>query len=78
MPWAEEVDEIWSAAEAARRDPEPPSQVHIGSEGGELFAVRDQGVTAIAVTDRFTLESLMLCDLRAALRELRETSGDDS
>ncbi len=69
-PWAEQVAEIWSAAESARRDPEPPSQVHVGSEGGEVFAVRGDGVTAIAVTDRFTLESLMFCDLRAALREL--------
>ncbi|MCB0865283.1 MAG: hypothetical protein KDB58_06180 [Solirubrobacterales bacterium] len=74
-PWAEQVDELWSAAEDARRAPQPPTQVHVGSEGGEVFALRDGGVTAVAVTDRFTLESLMFCDLRAALREL---TGSDA
>ena len=44
----------------------------MAAEGGEVFATRVDGVTAIAVTDRFALSSLMLCDLRAALRELSE------
>lgn len=69
-PWGEHAAELWAAADAARSDAGPATQVQVGTDGGELFATRSGGVTAIAVTDRFALASLMLCDLRAALREL--------
>ena len=50
---------------AARRDPRRRRRT------GEVFAVRAaSGHVAIAVAARFALESLMLCDLRAALRTL--------
>jgi len=69
-PWSERAAELWEAADAARPDAGPVTQVQVAGESGEVFAVRDGGVSAIAVTDRFALGSLMLCDLRAALREL--------
>lgn len=75
-PWGERSAALWEAADAARPDAGSVTQVQVAGEGGEVFAVRDGGVTAIAVTERFALASLMLCDLRAALRELREGETD--
>lgn len=69
-PWGERTVELWTVADATREDAGPASQVQIGGEGGEVFAARSGGITAIAVTDRFALASLLFCDLRAALREL--------
>lgn len=72
-PWGERTVELWKAADATREDAGPVTQVQIGGEGGELFAARSDGITAIAVTDRFALASLLFCDLRAALREFAAT-----
>lgn len=72
-PWGERTTELWAAADAAREGAAPATQVQVGAEGGEVFATRADGVTAIAVTDRFALASLMFCDLRAALREFAAT-----
>lgn len=69
--WAEQAERIWDAAADPARP--PPVHVHIAIEGGEVFAVRDEGGAIIAVADRFALSSLMLCDLRAALRDLERT-----
>jgi hypothetical protein len=67
-PWGEQAAALWEAIEG--EGAAPASQVHVATESGEVFAAREGGVTAIALTDRFALESLMFCDLRAALREL--------
>lgn len=69
--WAVQARRIWEAA----ADPERPApvHVHVATDGGELFAVRGGRGAIIAVADRFTLASLMLCDLRAALRDLDGT-----
>jgi hypothetical protein len=67
--WAACAAELWGAAtdDAAAA----PTQVHVATIEGEVFAARGpDGRSAIAVTDRFALASLMFCDLRAALREL--------
>ncbi len=66
--WEELAAELWEAA--AESGVAEPEQVHVARDGGELFAVRSPAGTAIALTDRFALASLMLCDLRAALRDL--------
>ncbi len=55
---------------ADRAGAEPVEQVHIATEQGEVFAVRDAGLTAVAVTERFALASLMLFDMRSVLRDL--------
>lgn len=67
-PWAEGARALLAAADAA--DPEPAEQVHVGNESGEVFALRHEGLTAVAVTERFALASLMLFDMRQALRDL--------
>ena len=69
-PWGEVTGELWDAAAAARPGGEPATQVHVANEDGELFAARADGLTAVAITDRFALASLMFCDLRAVLRDL--------
>ncbi len=66
--WAEDAATLFDAADAA--EGVPVEQVHIATEQGEVFAIRNQGLAAVAVTDRFALASLMLYDMRSALREL--------
>jgi hypothetical protein len=45
-------------------------QIHVATEAGEVFAIREGELTAIAVTERFVLASLMAFDMRATLRDL--------
>jgi hypothetical protein len=66
--WAEDGPELFEVADRAGR--EPVEQVHIGTEQGEVFALRHAGLAAIAVTDRFALSSLTFFDMRALLRDL--------
>jgi hypothetical protein len=67
--WEARVSELWAAA--ADGAGEAPQQLHVATDDGEVFAVRSpEGASLVAVTPRFALESLMFCDLRAALREL--------
>jgi hypothetical protein len=66
--WAEPARGLLAAADAAGG--EPASEVHVGTEDGEAFAVRQGGFAAVAVADRFSLASLMLSDLRSALRDM--------
>ncbi|HVC06850.1 MAG TPA: hypothetical protein VND98_04605 [Solirubrobacterales bacterium] len=55
---------------ADRAGAEPVEQLHIATEQGEVFAVRREGLVAVAVTERFALASLMLFDMRSILRDL--------
>ena len=62
--WESRARELFDAGPGER-----PEAVHVATPLGELFAVRGRsGHAVVAVADRFALESLMLCDLRAALR----------
>ncbi|HEY2715272.1 MAG TPA: hypothetical protein VGI73_03550, partial [Solirubrobacterales bacterium] len=74
--WGAAARELLAAADAA--DPEPAEQVHVGSESGEVFALRHEGLAAVAVTERFALASLMLFDMRQALRDLASARGGDA
>lgn len=66
--WAPQAERLWkAAADPAGSD---PAYVHVAIDAGELFAVRDERFTVIGIADRFSLASLILCDLRAALRRL--------
>jgi hypothetical protein len=67
--WGEDATVLFAAADAA--EGVPVDQVHIATEQGEVFAIRNEGLAAVAVTDRFALASLLLFDLRSMLRELR-------
>jgi hypothetical protein len=65
--WREDVAAL---LEVADRGGEAVEQVHIGTEQGEVFALRHAGLAAVAVTDRFALASLTFFDMRAVLRDL--------
>jgi predicted regulator of Ras-like GTPase activity (Roadblock/LC7/MglB family) len=71
--WREDAAALLEVADGAGG--EPVEQVHIATEQGEVFALREGGLVAIAVTDRFALASLMLFDMRSVLRDLAG-SGD--
>ena len=76
--WSEAAAGLIAAAEGD----EPFEQVHIATEAGEVFAVREGSLTAISVTERFVLASLMAFDMRATLRDLAAgaangAEGDD-
>jgi hypothetical protein len=71
--WREDVATLLDVADGAGG--EPVEQAHIATEQGEVFAVRHAGLTAIVVTDRFALASLLFFDMRAVLRDLSE-GGD--
>jgi predicted regulator of Ras-like GTPase activity (Roadblock/LC7/MglB family) len=66
--WGEDAVALLAAADAAEES--PVEQVHIATEQGEVFAIRNAGLTAVAVTDRFALASLLLFDMRSMLRQL--------
>jgi predicted regulator of Ras-like GTPase activity (Roadblock/LC7/MglB family) len=65
--WVEAVAGLLAAADSARD--EPAQQIHVGTEEGEVFAVRHGGLAMVAVSDRFTLGSLLFSDMRVVLRE---------
>ncbi len=66
--WGEAGRDLIAAADAAGA--EPVAHAHIATGDGEAFCVREAGLTAVAVADRFTLSSLMIFDMRNALRRL--------
>jgi hypothetical protein len=67
--WAEATGRLLGAARATREG-DPPVHVHVGTEEGEAFVVRGGELTMVAVTERFTLTSLVLSDMRSLLRDL--------
>lgn len=71
--WEGPARELIAAADGAGE--EPVSQAHIGTGDGEVFMVRADGLIAIAAAERFVLASLVLFDLRAALRDLAKGSA---
>lgn len=66
--WADDVASLFEVADRAGE--EPVEQIHIGTEQGEVFALRHAGLAAVAVTERFALASLTFFDMRALLRDL--------
>jgi predicted regulator of Ras-like GTPase activity (Roadblock/LC7/MglB family) len=66
--WREDAATLLAAADAA--EGVPVEQIHIATEQGEVFAIRNGGLAAVAVTERFALASLMLYDMRSMLRGL--------
>jgi predicted regulator of Ras-like GTPase activity (Roadblock/LC7/MglB family) len=66
--WREGVTALFEVAD--RAGGEPVEQVHIGTEQGEVFALRHAGLAAVAVTERFALASLTFFDMRSLLRDL--------
>jgi hypothetical protein len=71
--WRDAAGPLLAAADGARG--ESAEQVHVATEDGEVFAVRHRGLALVAVTERFTLASLMMWDMRMVLRELAGEVG---
>lgn len=71
--WARAGAAFLAAADAA--DGEAATQVHVATEDGEAFAVREGGLAMVAVAERFTLSSLVLFDMRTVLRDLAAGNG---
>lgn len=72
--WRDDAAALFEVADRAGE--EPVEQVHVGTDQGEVFALRHAGLAAVAVTERFALASLTLFDMRSMLRELAQ--GDAS
>jgi len=66
--WAEPATLFLAAVDDAGG--EPAAHAHVATEDGEAFAVRHGDLAMLAVTDRFTLASLVVTDMRMALRDL--------
>lgn len=66
--WDQPAAQLLAAADSAAGD--SASQVHVATEDGEAYAVRLAGLAMVTITDRFTLASLVLADMRATLRDL--------
>jgi len=66
--WREDAAALLTASD--RAGGEPVEQVHIATEQGEVFALRHAGLSAVTVTERFALASLMFFDMRSVLRDL--------
>ncbi len=71
--WRSAGAELLSAADSAGG--EPADHVHVATEDGEVFAVREEGLAMVAVAERFTLASLMVFDMRAVVRDLAREAG---
>ena len=71
--WLEPALALLAAADAAAGG--RASHAHVATEDGEAYAVRVAGLAMVAVTDRFTLASLVLADMRAALREVARAAA---
>jgi hypothetical protein len=68
--WQEAGAELLGAAD--RAGGEPAQLVHVGTEDGEVFAIRHGELAMVAVSDRFPLASLMISDMRMVLRGLAQ------
>jgi hypothetical protein len=66
--WGEAGRDLLASADAAGG--EPVAHAHVATGDGEAFCVRESGLVAVAVAERFTLASLMLFDMRITLRRL--------
>jgi hypothetical protein len=65
--WTAGAARIWEAAEAGERE---VAYLHVGTEAGEVLGACGPAGSALVLSERFPLASLVLSDLRAVLREL--------
>jgi hypothetical protein len=66
--WEQAARELIAAVDAAGG--EAASHAHISTGDGEVFLVRAEGLLAVAAAERLTLATLMVFDLRTALKDL--------
>jgi hypothetical protein len=66
--WGNLAQRLFSVADAARGV--TAAHVHVATEEGEVFGVREGELAMVCVTGRFPLASLMVFDMRTVLRGL--------
>jgi predicted regulator of Ras-like GTPase activity (Roadblock/LC7/MglB family) len=71
--WREDAGALWRIADAAGG--EAVEQIHVATEQGEVFALRQEGLAAVVVAERFALASLLFFDMRSTLRNLARGNG---
>jgi hypothetical protein len=71
--WGEAGRGLVAAADAATGD--PVAYAHVATGDGEAFCLREGDHVAVAVGERFTLASLLIFDLRNALRRLGDAGS---
>jgi predicted regulator of Ras-like GTPase activity (Roadblock/LC7/MglB family) len=74
--WAEDATSLFAVADAAGG--EPVEQIHVATEQGEIFALRQSGLAAVAVAERFALASLLFFDMRSTLRDLAGSTSSSA
>ncbi|MBN8867952.1 MAG: hypothetical protein J0H98_10400 [Solirubrobacterales bacterium] len=67
--WPSVAAELLAALEAGSGD-EDLDSAHVARADGEVFVVKESGLSLVAVTGRFVLASLTSYDMRMALRDL--------
>jgi predicted regulator of Ras-like GTPase activity (Roadblock/LC7/MglB family) len=72
--WSEDAALLFAIADGAGE--EPVEQVHVATEQGEVFALRHEGLAAVAVAERFALASLLFFDMRSILRNLARQGSE--
>jgi photosystem II stability/assembly factor-like uncharacterized protein len=72
--WAEQSLELIGSARDAVGG--VVDRLHIGTTDGEVFALPEHGRWCVAITERFTLASLLIFDLRVVLREMARELGE--
>jgi hypothetical protein len=74
--WQDAAGSFLTAADEA--GDEPVLQAHVATENGEVFALRHGQHAMVAITERFTLSSLVTCDMREILRDLEASTPEET
>ena len=66
--WLGAANEVLASVDSVRE--RPVDSAHLATETAEVFVVRQDGISLVAVTGRFVLASLTSFDMRMALRDV--------
>ncbi len=69
VDWLAAAKEVLGSVDSVRE--RPVDSAHLATETAEIFVVRQDGLSLIAVTGRFVLASLTSFDMRMALRDVK-------
>lgn len=69
VDWLAAAKEVLESVDSVRE--RPVDSAHLATETAEIFVVRQDGLSLIAVTGRFVLASLTSFDMRMALRDVK-------
>ena len=66
--WLAAANEVLASVDSVRE--RPVDSAHLATETAEIFVVRHENLSLVAVTGRFVLASLTSFDMRMALRDV--------